>query len=517
MSTETPPKVHRHTRSSAIPSAAASLQNPQNPHHLHAQAHNTNSQPQTQYPVQPSTPPRTPRRDIQNASQVLQSSIAQEHGSKQRARNKNRPKNVMTSPGVTRKDRNTPPLTGAQSVGLPSSTRPISTTSTAAYAGPTFHASPAPSALPIPSFYSKSVPDSPGMKGIMSLKEEILSSTKFTPPPAVTPARTDFQREESPLDLFFKADREEKARARSAAQTSTAAIAPFQPPVESPRNSQTPPALASQDRSRPRHVSRISASGMFAMELEAETPMTPMGPAFSTPYAERINAARSSNQASGPLEQSPSDPQVALDRSEALKAYLFSGHLQQSTTSSGANAIGHTSPLGSSSAAFQRSSAPVTGSRNTGLPSQPNNSSFSHEPNTPSFGSRAPGRSSGLRQEVTPTKTPIRTSDGSNRFANSPAPPRTYGKSSDRSNLTSKFPTQPPSPSPASPSNNSCGNRTADILGMEDSLRKILKLDSAGSSGVTAGSLSSATVSGPNYVGGRPPPMNGMHNGIMGS
>ena len=51
------------------------------------------------------------------------------------------------------------------------------------------------------------------------------------------------------------------------------------------------------------------------------------------------------------------------------------------------------------------------------------------------------------------------------------------------------------------------------------SLRKILKLDSAGNSGVAGqvGSMPAAAVSVPNYVGGRPPPMNGMHNGVMGS
>jgi hypothetical protein len=51
---------------------------------------------------------------------------------------------------------------------------------------------------------------------------------------------------------------------------------------------------------------------------------------------------------------------------------------------------------------------------------------------------------------------------------------------------------------------------------MEESLRRILKLDSARSSGVVGGSLPAAS-SVPNYVDGRPPPMNGRHNGVMGS
>jgi hypothetical protein len=44
-----------------------------------------------------------------------------------------------------------------------------------------------------------------------------------------------------------------------------------------------------------------------------------------------------------------------------------------------------------------------------------------------------------------------------------------------------------------------------------------LKLDSNISSGITSGNLPAATASVPNYVGGRPPPMNGVHNGVTGS
>jgi hypothetical protein len=177
---------------------------------------------------------------VQSTSQIK--NAPNETGSKQKSRNK-RPKNVMTSPAATREDRNTPPLTGAQSAGMPSSAKPMSTPSTAAYAGPTFHASPAPSTLPIPSFYSKSVPESPGLK---SLKGASLLESPTPVPAAIVNMQS--KREESPLDFFFKADREEKARARSASSTQTAAPAtgPFRPPTLSPRMSQTPPASTSK-------------------------------------------------------------------------------------------------------------------------------------------------------------------------------------------------------------------------------------------------------------------------------
>jgi hypothetical protein len=74
-----------------------------------------------------------------------------------------------------------------------------------------------------------------------------------------------------------------------------------------------------------------------------------------------------------------------------------------------------------------------------------------------------------------------------------------------------------PSTGPISTTGLSSESKTADLRGMEDSLRRILKLDSAQGSGVVGGSLPAASSSVPNYVGGRPPPMNGMHNGVMGS
>jgi hypothetical protein len=532
MSTETPPRGHRHSRSAAMPPASASSQNPQNPHFLNQQSHTRISQSGTKVnrpgsTSQSTTPPRTPRRDNQPPSQNLTNTNTAESGSKQKSRNKNRPKNVMTSPAVTRYGRNTPPLTGAQSAGIPSSAKPINTPSTTAYAGPTFHASPAPSALPIPSFYSKSVPDSPGAKGLKFVKEQNVKETSspnslFTPPPANTQANP-FQREESPLDFFFRADREEKARARSASSTQTAVAAsgPFQPPVESPRSSQTPPALSTHNRPRQGHASRMSANGMFAMELDGETvPETPYGPSFSTPYAERINAARASSQAMQYINPPSHDPQQSLERSEALKAYLFSGHPLPSSDGTSPSGDAVASPLNSTSPSpHQHPPVYATGSRSTGLPTQSrcNSHSLTQDQKISIYVPRPSGRSSGLRQEVTPTKTPTRTPDRNNPYSNSPSRLYENTSSSATKNFNGTMASHTPSPSPTSAISMSSENKASDFQGMEDSLRKILKLDSARSSGVTGGSPSAASASVPNYVGGRPPPMNGMHNGVMGS
>ena len=501
-------KRHRHTRSAApVSSGNTPPQNPHNPHHLNLQAHAHNTHIDMSYPAQPSTPPRTPRRDNRNGSHNTNSNT-HESGSKQKTRGKNRPRNVTSSPAVKGNDRSTPPLTRAQSAGMPSSAKPISTPSTAAYAGATFHASPAPSALPIPSFYSKSVPDSPGLKGLRSVQEA--PSTKQSPSPPIPEASSvkQYQREESPLDFFFKADREEKARARSVSSNNTtgAAAGPFQPPGAS-RNAQTPQAPNSQNRTRQGHTSKSSGSGMFAMELDGPTsPGTPFGPAFSTPYAERINAARSGTTPTREV------PQQHVDRSEALKAYLFSGHTLSPPTTNGSGVNGSFS----SSSQFTSNSAktsPVSSSR-----PQQNGHVFNHNANGTSNRPRPLGRSSGLRQEVTPTKTPTRTPDRNFFYDNSPTTSRMNGhlSPSNQNDLTARFMSQNASPSPTSPYGVSSGNRGADLQGIEDSLRKILKLDSARHSGATDSSVT-VTTAMPNYAGGRVPPMAGMNHGVMRS
>ncbi|KAE8447367.1 hypothetical protein EG329_010781 [Mollisiaceae sp. DMI_Dod_QoI] len=516
MSTDGPARRHRHTRSAAIPSPAASSQNPQNPHHLNQQAHERNSQSEmkkynSEQTLQPSTPPRTPRKDNQSSAQNPSSSATSGTGSKQKSRNKNRPKNVMTSPITTRNNGNTSPFPGVQSAGMPLSAKPMNTPSAAAYAGPTFHASPAPSALPIPSYYSKSVPDSPGAKGLKSLRGAPLST-----PPHAAPTANQSQREESPLDLFFKADREEKARAHSATQAASAA-GPFQPPFDTSINSRTPPAPSNQTQPRHGSANRMSAGGIFAMELDGEREGgTPYGPAFSTPYSERISAARK-NQQSRPSEQPPLGSQRSSDRSEALKAYLFSG---SSVPAPQSEENPHPPSPGTLPSGSQSPSALLSGPRSAALPQHPRLSGYQYGPDSKhqNNSSRVPGRSSGLRQEVTPTKTPTRTHDPIGAGPKSPTPSRIYGNSSlsgtHRFNDNVTHGTSPSSFGVSS------GHRNADLRGMEDSLRKILKLDSSGSSGVTnssIGSQSTAAVSVPNYVGGRPPPMNGMHNGVMGS
>jgi hypothetical protein len=83
-----------------------------------------------------------------------------------------------------------------------------------AYAGPTFHASPAPSALPIPKFLSRSVP--PKSRPVPSTPPPEDSSESVSSSPEASPSRAPSsapQRHvDTPLDMLFKADRAEREK-----------------------------------------------------------------------------------------------------------------------------------------------------------------------------------------------------------------------------------------------------------------------------------------------------------------
>jgi hypothetical protein len=190
--------------------------------------------------------------------------------------------------------------------------------------------------------------------------------------------------------------------------------------------------------------------------------------------------------------------------------------IPQAANSTGPTGLG--SPVSNSSTSYRNGHCPTNG------PPRPqySNTAFANDIKGTGHVPRSSGRSSGLRQEVTPTKTPISAPGRNMHFTNSPTPSRVYGGTSshDTNDFIGKSTAHVASPVSAPSYGVSSGDRTADLQGMEDSLRKILKLDSAGSSGVTGspiGSISAAAVSVPNYVGGRPPSMNGMRNGVMGS
>jgi hypothetical protein len=465
--------VHRYNnRTGTTPSASS--QKPQNLQHHNLKAHQNNSMTSMDRP-QPSTPPRTPQKTkFQPGPNGGPSGV--ESATKSKSKGRSRPKNVTTSPApATRTDQNTSPLPGAYS-SMPASAKPLATPTTAAYAGPTFHASPAPSALPIPSFYSKSVPDSPGDSGFKSRQEQMLSGKDRNSPTTAIGLSTTAQldREESPLDFFFKADREEKARARS---TSTSGTGPFVPPPEQSPISARAGSAGQNHRSRG-YPARGPAGGMFPMELDGNSsPEQTYGAPFSTPYKDRIAAARSNSYESQQFRRS----QSTSDKSDALKAFLFSGRQNSGMPMNSAQA-------GSFNTFETQHSFPaVSGTQNASAPfpyashnmrgqqtSLPRNGDKTPVQNT----SKAGKRSSGLRQEVeiTPTRTPT---GGRNESGYPPPPMQSFTPS--HAPKTG----QPPSIQNAacstqhqafgSPSSNNKGAN--DLQFMEESLRRILKLE----------------------------------------
>ncbi|KAK5631895.1 hypothetical protein RRF57_007609 [Xylaria bambusicola] len=198
------------------------------------------------------------------------------------------------------------------------------------FAGSTFHASPAPSALPLPSFL--------GLSNSPAIKDRTPEVAQDSTPPQTdsdegSPVDEPTPRHgESPLEFFFRADRAEKAeRARvrraSSANTDSVSIASFVPLQDSPRRecNTFPKTIAHRSLRRSGIIENDHSVGIPSSELDGDSRL-PVGPAFSTPYSERIRAARTSSAHATPTLHRNLDPAS----SEALKRYLFTGQLTPS-------------------------------------------------------------------------------------------------------------------------------------------------------------------------------------------
>ncbi|CAK7269125.1 hypothetical protein SEPCBS57363_003446 [Sporothrix epigloea] len=324
-----------------------------------------------------------------------------------RNNNKKQQKSNTDSPAMARSGRRTPPqTTGPKAYGP----------AVSAFAGATFHASPAPSSLPLPSFFTKSSsPGTPRARPASGLgqqpsppasdiKAPFATSTIATDGPSATTTsgrnpllsasgiKLPPPHDESPLDLLFRVDRAEKERNRRASSANLygAVVGPFSPPITaqalgevtvdyhtSPHNGCQQHYKQQQTARQPGPTLRTSSSGISAAELDG-TPGRPMGPAFATPFQDRIRAARPTDPKGSPRTagavapsgfkdlaagsapppfagaQSSQPPPVANvdDRSEALKRFLFS------KTGTSVSSHSGTSPA----------SAPTTPTRYPGAP-----------------------------------------------------------------------------------------------------------------------------------------------------
>ncbi|KAK4163411.1 hypothetical protein QBC43DRAFT_212812 [Cladorrhinum sp. PSN259] len=281
------------------------------------------------YPID-FTGPMTPRKSASNTP--VPSSQPQHAKSRPRnGNNTNANSNQVsstTSPGPTKQGRHTPPQSAPPKTANQSA-------AAAAFAGATFHASPAPSSLPIPSFMKGL--DSPGLKDTGRGSREPsppATDSEAAPTPKNRFVKPDISRQESPLDIFFRAQRAENERVRRASLSNIAVApnpAPFSPPVlpHSPSEPKTVPNGFGTARNRRPGFER-SSSGISSNELDGN-PGAPILPAFSTPWSERLRAARSTSKPAEPALQSPkaSQPQpraqsqqASTDASEKLKQFL---------------------------------------------------------------------------------------------------------------------------------------------------------------------------------------------------
>ncbi|KAI0603241.1 hypothetical protein F4775DRAFT_19070 [Biscogniauxia sp. FL1348] len=255
-----------------------------------------------------SASPTTPQKSVSGGATSVRATSTNQ---KQRKGNKNRTKNgIVESTAFLSKD-------DASSVPI--------------FAGSTFHASPAPSALPIPSFLGVASATSPKTRPKPGPSQDLSPPTTDSDEDSQSGEVPVKRHDESPLEFFFRADRAEKARTRRASSANAGASpeAPFSPPHESPQGCNTFPrtTLAHPVR-RPLYAQQNVSPGISTNELDG-TPGQPLGPAFSTPYQERIKAARS-NQGSAQTTPSASRDHH-LQSSEALKRYLFSGQFSAAT------------------------------------------------------------------------------------------------------------------------------------------------------------------------------------------
>jgi hypothetical protein len=146
----------------------------------------------------------------------------------------------------------------------------------AAYAGPTFHASPAPSALPIPTrFLSRSVP-SKGLAGPPTPPPEDSSDSASPSPSHASPSRPPIavppRNDDSPLDLLFKADKAERAKNIHGS--------PVAQNIFNQAHAGRPQHF--------KHDSYHSTNGIFPIELDGESKNAHMSPPpFASPAPHR--------------------------------------------------------------------------------------------------------------------------------------------------------------------------------------------------------------------------------------
>ncbi|EFW22935.1 hypothetical protein D8B26_006492 [Coccidioides posadasii str. Silveira] len=210
----------------------------------------------------------------------------------------------------------------------PSVKSPLALRGSPHYAGPTFHASPAPSALPVPSFVSKSVPEADSPLQTQKVHDSDDGDSSPTQARTLPLLQEEDKNTSSPLEFLFRAAREAnnvngtKERGRTSGSTT-----PLQEDVkkfEIPQESE--PVSGA-----------VFPLEMDASESRVKTPdskMMAIGPSFAPSYRERINALRSASSPSSPADTTTLNEEERKAKAEALKNLLLNPTPQRSASSS---------------------------------------------------------------------------------------------------------------------------------------------------------------------------------------
>jgi Proline-rich nuclear receptor coactivator motif len=332
-----------------------------------------------------------------------------------------------------------------------------------AYAGPTFHQSPAASALPMPSFYSKSVPSASAVKPstqAITEQNDLDARGGFT-----NKEDSPTKRETTPLDFLFEAAK--KAR-------------------DTPRG-QSPSHLSVRTGSpASRSPAPREADSVFPFELDGASNPGEDGSPFATPYKDRMESLRAFRHSS---ESALSmDESERLAKTDALKRLLIksagshSGAVSDHNNPFNARIPQNANQLVSPQPQIRHRSGPSTPSYMQSY--QNNNRSDQYFPRMPQPYNDSPHHaayrvSSNLRVMYGAESEPEPAELSSDSAI---SPPRIS---------TARKPSLPISPPahlpfrdqvyPISPTNHVATHRaTPSIQQMEDEMRRVLKLDLTG-------------------------------------
>ena len=425
-----------------------------------------------QDPFSPLTPPRPTNTTRSSDTQPTDRSanLSASTRKPRRGRKKTLPSGNGTIDSSSSSNNRSPPSTHNSTTITPMK-------QTQLYAGPTFHASPAPSSLPIPRLFSKSFPSLDKAADIEAATEdstEESSNSTADDSPTLRPREEAKQpREPSPLDVFFDADRREKAQ-----RTRSGPVFPY---TNENRVSSKSPGLDASSG----HASQVPGASTPRAELEASD-------------RPKLNdEMRAESSPSIMVNHTSNGQNNAKAKTQALKHLLLNPKEQRPTpissvVSNGQDGSLFTTPTYSGNS-FRRVSGlitPVSPHNNSSSPSRPQSLGYnSPRYNSSTYSSQSP-LSSHLRREIadpasvelpeapaTPTPSKHYNAIKPTNFANGG-----FGNSYRLDTPLAKRSSTKFQPEDALKVTLRNDNPSTSLL--EDELRKILKLDSLGTSSV---------------------------------